>query len=269
MQRKTLSERLTNKHQLIVRSDENFADKWSLSFSYAQVLVIGVLVLILLYVLFTSVNSFIGYLMGSGDELEKNKQVIVMAAKVDSLEYEIQLKDQYIMGFKNILEGGVSKVPDSVRKSMPKVSMEETSEVDVEFRKKFEKDMAYVNYIARDGFTGLYFSPPLQGKITKKFDPKNKVKGVEISSAKRNIVKSIEEGTVLFVDSSRLSGYDMGIQHKSGLITIYRGINSLIKKTPEQVNAGEPITTAENDKLFFEMWYSGKPLNPEDYVSFK
>lgn len=268
MQRKTLTERLTDKHQLIIRSEENFADKWIITFNYAKLMVVTLLLLLITYVVFTSVNSFIAYLAGTNNELEQDKKVIALAAKIDSLQYEAEQKDRYILSFKNILNGGVSKVSDVPVKSGMKNSGKEEDNADVEFRKKFEKSGVNTNYIAQEGFTKLYFTSPFKGEVVEHYNPTEGKYNVEIQSVKKGPVKAIEDGVLLQLERADGLRFYMVVQHVSGLVTTYNNVVIPLKKPGDHISKGEIICGPENDKVSFAMWYNSKPLDPEKYVAF-
>ena len=70
-------------------------------------------------------------------------------------------------------------------------------------------------------------------------------------------------------------GYVIQIQHESNLISAYKHNSELLKKTGSIVKAGEPIAIIGNSgelttgpHLHFELWHSGKALDPEEYINF-
>ena len=67
----------------------------------------------------------------------------------------------------------------------------------------------------------------------------------------------------------------IGIQHSSNLTSFYKHCSALLKKTGESVKAGEVIGVVGNSgelttgpHLHFELWFSGRPVNPQDYIVF-
>ena len=102
--KKTLSSWLTNKYLLIIRNEENFAEKSTFSFNYARLLLIiaglGLVLLALAIYLVTVVLH--QWVDPRSVEREANKQVIELSMQLDSLEKDIQAKDVYIKNIQSI-----------------------------------------------------------------------------------------------------------------------------------------------------------------------
>jgi hypothetical protein len=266
MQRKTLTERLTNKYQLIVRNEENFADRWTFSFNFARLLVILTVLVLLFYALVTGINFLGYYLLGSNGNSEEIQQLVTMAAKVDSLEYEMGIKDQYINSFKNMLNGGGAGTQGSNVQKAEKNTEEKTSKEEEEFRSKFEKEIADPSYRSKEGFTILYFFTPVPGKTTDLVQEGNVI-GLFIEADKYKTIKSLDAGIVVLNTKNADSTYKLIIQHKSGLLTIYDRLKSPLVKTGTIVEKGTDIASAAEQKVTFSMIYNGKLLNPRQYIT--
>lgn len=105
--KKTLYSWLTNRFLLIIRNEENFAEKKTFSFTYAKLIVFAIsLLLIFIALSFYVVSTFLSHWYNpKAIEVEANRKIISLSAKVDSLSIEVERKDQYIQAFKRILEG--------------------------------------------------------------------------------------------------------------------------------------------------------------------
>jgi hypothetical protein len=266
MQRKTLTERLTNKYQLIVRNEENFADRWKISFNFAKLLVLLTVLVLLFYALVTSLNFLGGYLLGSNNDSEETQQLVMLAAKVDSMEYEMEAKDLYISSFKNMLEGGETKGKDTLAPKVEKNTEEKISPEEEEFRKKFEKETADPSYQSKEGFFVLYFFAPVVGKATDLVQG-NTVVGVQIVADKDKPVKSLEAGLVVLNLKNADSTYRLILQHKTGLLTNYDKLKAPLVKAGDWVEKGADIASAADQKVTFNMTYNGKLLNPRQYIA--
>jgi hypothetical protein len=103
--RKTLYSWLTQRYTFIIRSEENFAEKRSLSFNYAKLLVIvvsySVILLIFSYYLITTVLS--AWLDPRQKALETQKKIVSLSVKVDSLASEMDKRERYIQDLKKVL----------------------------------------------------------------------------------------------------------------------------------------------------------------------
>ncbi|HVD96690.1 MAG TPA: M23 family metallopeptidase [Cytophagaceae bacterium] len=265
MQRKTLTERLTNKYQLIVRNEENFADRWTLSFNFAKLLVILTILVLLFYALVTGINFLGAYLLGSSGS-EETRELAILAAKTDSMEYELGIKDLYIRSFKTMLDGGQPRTKDTLNPKPEKNTEEKVSAEEEEFRKKFEKETTDPSYRSKDGFEVLYFFTPVSGKLT---DVKQgaKITGLMIEADTKKPVRSLDDGIVLINSRNADSTSRLVLQYKTGLVTIYDRLKSPSVKQGDWVEKGGIIASAGAQKVLFTMSYNGKLLNPRQYVS--
>ncbi|MFQ5448643.1 MAG: M23 family metallopeptidase, partial [Saprospiraceae bacterium] len=122
----------------------------------------------------------------------------------------------------------------------------------------------------------MYFSPPIGGVISAPFDKEKSHLGVDVIAPKNTPVKTVMDGWVIFSDWTLETGNTIAIQHTNNLVTFYKHNSALLKKTGNYVKAGEAIAIIGNTgeltdgpHLHFELWHSGKPVNPTDFVDFK
>ncbi len=265
MQRKTLTERLTNKYKLIVRNEENFADRWTFSFNFARLLVAIAFLLLLFYGLVTGINFLGYYILGIGNSGE-TQQLVMLAGKVDSLEYESEIKDQYIQSFKTMLDGGETRRNDTSSQKVVNIGDEKISKEEEEFRKKFEKETTYPYYNAKEGFTTLYFFAPVSGKTSDILQGKSVI-GLTINADKTKPVKTLEEAMVVLCSRNADSTYKLILQHQSGLITTYDQVKTPLVKTGTIAPKGSDIAFPAEQKVLFSMIYNGRFLNPRKYIA--
>jgi murein DD-endopeptidase MepM/ murein hydrolase activator NlpD len=119
------------------------------------------------------------------------------------------------------------------------------------------------------------FYVPLEGTIITDFDAFNKHFGIDITGKKNDVIKAIQNGTVISSEWTADGGYVITIQHENNMLSIYRHNSAVLKQTGDNVKAGEPIAFIGNSGegykgpiLHFELWYNGYPVNPRDYVAF-
>jgi septal ring factor EnvC (AmiA/AmiB activator) len=266
MQRKTLTERLTNKYQLIVRNEENFADRWTFSFNFARLLVMLTILVFLFYALVTGLNFVGAYLLGSDGGSEETQQLVTLAARVDSMEHEMEMKDLYLQSFKTMLDGGQPKLKDTLNALPEKHTIEKLSKEEEEFRKKFEKETSDPSYRSKDGFEVLYFSTPVSGRVTNLVQ-EGKIIGLMIEANAKTPIRSLDEGVVILNIENEDSTSRLILQHKTGLLTTYDRLKTPLLKTGTKVEKGTVIASAGVQKVVFTMSYNGKLLNPRQYVA--
>lgn len=284
--KKTLSNWLTTRYQLIIRNEENFAEKTSLGFTYSKVILFSVILFTALFVfsLFMSKTILAKWFDPKHEQMVLNQELLDLAQRVDSLAIELERKDQFIASFQRVLSGDTSnfKDPSQVLKGeeqpLTKPGDLGVTPQDSMFRKEYEKSDASLITLAGGRYQGLeetFFYSPLTGFISDRYDVKKNHLGVDIVAKANEPVKCIADGTVIFSSWTQDSGYVIMIQHRGNLISAYKHNAQLLKKVGTFVNGGEIISIVGNSgeltngpHLHFELWHNGNSLNPEEFVNF-
>lgn len=104
--RKTLYSWLTNKYTLIIRSEETFAEKRSLNFTYAKIIVFVTLYSFSLFTIsYYVITGVLSTWLDPREQIIETKQRIVnLSVKVDSLSSEVDKKEQYISDLKKLFK---------------------------------------------------------------------------------------------------------------------------------------------------------------------
>lgn len=105
--KKTLTNWLTNRYLIIIRDEENFAEKKTYGFTYAKLIVMGIsIILISLVFSYYIITGFLStWLDPREKEADSNRKIIILSARVDSLAMEVSRKDNYIHTLKDIISG--------------------------------------------------------------------------------------------------------------------------------------------------------------------
>ncbi len=286
--RKTLSSWLVNRYLLIIRNEENFAEKTTFSFTYAKVILLTVAIFVLLMALslFLVKTLLAQWFDPRHAQMEANRKLYELAVKVDSLSQEVSEKDRFILNFQRVLSGdttdayndyeSVSEDPQtSVNLS---VDVNKLSPVDSQFRQDFEQtELSLINFTSAsyNELQEIYFFSPISGYVSAPYKVKEGHFGIDIVAKKNEPVKSIADGTVIMASWTQDSGYVIAIQHRGNLISVYKHNAELLKKVGNFVNAGEIISIIGNTgeltdgpHLHFELWFNGNAMNPEEFVTF-
>jgi murein DD-endopeptidase MepM/ murein hydrolase activator NlpD len=123
----------------------------------------------------------------------------------------------------------------------------------------------------------LNLVPPIDGYVTKDFEPKDKPHfGIDLGAEENSLVRSVADGVIVFSEYSNTTGYVVGIWHSNyNLLSFYKHNSRLFKTVGSYVFAGEAIAVIGNTginssgtHLHFELWYNSSPVNPADYINF-
>ncbi|MDP4226648.1 MAG: M23 family metallopeptidase [Bacteroidota bacterium] len=284
--KKKVIHKLRRKYRLIMYNDANFEEVWHLRLSGMNVLsvmgtfVLIVMLVVVLLVCYTPIREIIpGY-----PSTQMRQNIVLSALRVDSLENELKIKDQYISNLNAIVRGEEPKNPVSPGdKSISTKKIKFTkSRQDSLLRKRVEEEdrlsFFAVNSnkkVNNEGISNLIFFAPLRGIITSSFNPGEGHLGTDIVTKSNNAVMATLDGTVIMANWTIETGYVIEIQHNNNLVSIYKHNATLLKRMGDHVKAGEAIAIVGNSgelttgpHLHFELWYNGKPVNPEQYIVF-
>jgi murein hydrolase activator len=114
---------------------------------------------------------------------------------------------------------------------------------------------------------------PVRGEIANRFgapreDSGISWKGLFIRSSEGTEVKSVAGGRVVFADWLRGFGNLLIVDHGDGYMSLYGNNQALLKKTGEEVSAGDTLATVGNSGgnpesgLYFELRRQSKPFDP-------
>jgi murein DD-endopeptidase MepM/ murein hydrolase activator NlpD len=283
---KRFKRKLHNKYRFVVMNDSTFEKKFSFRLTpYNLFVAVGTIAIILIIsttfiIAYTPLRE---YIPGYGD-VNLQKDVFKIVSKADSLEKEIAKRDLYLMNISYIIQGkdfplDTKKPADTTLSDFNDMNADISKE-DSLFREEIESVDKY-NLIGNKessgvgSLTSFFFFAPIKGIITNNFNVYGRHYGIDIVAGKNEAVKAALEGTVIFSDWTVKTGYVIGIQHQSNILTVYKHNSVLLKKEGDYVRAGEPIAIVGESgelttgpHLHFELWYNGKPVNPKEYISF-
>lgn len=218
-------------------------------------------------------------------ELKANKEVMELASRVDSLQMEVQKKDDFINNIRTIISGKDDQYMDV--ESSGSIASSEITEIvesqvmnpiDSQFREEFEKgglEFQLTDNRLSEELQDFFLFKPVDGIVSERFDPQIDHLAIDIVAKQDEPVKCVADGTVVFSSWTQDSGYVIAVQHRGNLISMYKHNSDLLKNVGNFVTAGEVISIIGNTgeltsgpHLHFELWYNGNPINPEELIRF-
>ncbi|MFT6320658.1 MAG: murein DD-endopeptidase MepM/ murein hydrolase activator NlpD [Granulosicoccus sp.] len=282
-------EKLQNTYRLVVMNDESFEEvgsyKLSLLNLYVAISAAIVLVVILVSTLifFTPIKRFVpGYGdASSGDLLEINKTIA-------NLEKQLKEQKNYTDSFRRMITGDDETESDVKEEKILEIDSLQSvaiikedeilrQEVEEDVQSQQRQKLGSINISSNEmPLEQLYFIPPITGVVSEQFMPDKKHYGTDILAPKNTPVKATLDGFVISSDWTLETGNTISIQHSNNLISFYKHNSALLKEIGNPVKAGEAVaiigntgTLSNGPHLHFELWHKGKPINPEDFITFE
>jgi len=277
----TFWKKIRFKYKLSILNENTLEDIFSFRASKLSAFLVIIIFAFLLIALTAVViiNTPIrNYLPGYLDS-EIRRDMVDNALRVDSLEYALDIQNRYLDNISSIFRG------DTV---VPPVLLSDTLNVSEKSFERSKREAEYIsNYEEQEKYNlsslpaantipeNIIFFRPVRGIISSKFDPREQHFGIDIAAASKESILATLNGTVVFTGFDANAGYIIQLQHKNGLVSIYKHNALLLKKEGEEVVAGEAIALAGNTgklstgtHLHFEIWFNGFPINPETVIVF-
>jgi len=279
---KTFWKRMRFKYKLSFYNESTLEEVWSFRLSRLSVFIyicMFAFILIALTSVIIIMTPIRNYLPGYLD-VEVRKEILLNSLRADSLEEKIQSQARYLENLTGILTGNINpeelQSPDSVSFVIADYNIPR-GENESAFVNRFEEEEKY-NLTALNPNTpqtDLFFYKPINGVISSPFNPEKQHFGVDLTSAPKNNVLSVLDGTVVYAGFDPRFGNVIVVQHSDDFLTFYKHNDILLKAAGDHVVAGEAIAIAGNTgelstgpHLHFELWHKGMPVNPEEYIAF-
>ncbi len=273
-----------NKYRLTIFNDTTFEEVFWVRLSRINTIsILGVtaiffFALVFVLIAYTPLKEFIpGYPDG-----KTHSNIVKNVYRLDSLEYNARLNQQYIDNIKAILEGKTPKnYMTQLDSNAHKISKDSIS-LDIQkndslFRLRIENKNEFdilTSTVAQID-DALVFYPPIKGIVTNSYNPKNKHFGVDVAGESGKNVFACNQGTVILSTWSLETGYVVVIQHPGDIISVYKHLKDVTVKQGERVTMGKQLgkigdvgTLSTGSHLHFELWRNGRSICPDDFIKF-
>ena len=279
-----LFRKLTHKYRMVLLNEDTFEELGNMRLTrlnlIALVGIVSIFLVSITYILiaFTNIRELIpGY-----PDAVMRQHIRTNAMKLDSLEYEQSVRDQYFDNLNRIISGEIpemymndtSGMADSHEINFLRSTNDSLLRQQVEAEEQFR--LSVLNDVeVNQKLYDMHFFTPVNGIITGAFSPADGHFGVDLVAEPNEVVKAALDGTVTMSTWTLETGYVIQIQHDFELISMYKHNASLFKTVGEKVVAGDAIAIVGNSgelttgpHLHFELWHDRVPLDPVDYIVF-
>jgi len=285
--RKKVFKKLRNKYRLIIYNDKSFEEVLTFRLTKLNVfMLVGFLIVFFMFFVYFTIalTPLKAYVIPDFPKAEEREGIIMNALKVDSLENQLKLYDNYLKNMKRVVRGEDLPSYNQYGKdsAIPFQNVDfKHSKDDSILRKQVEAEEEFsLNLYEQDNNTdalaGLLFFPPVHGLISNHQDQLEGHYGTDIVTTKDNVIYAVLDGTVIFSQWTLETGYVIHIQHDRDLVSVYKHCAKMFKSVGSKVTTGEAIGIVGNTgeyttgpHLHFELWHKGVALNPESYIIFE
>jgi len=256
-------QRLKEEYRLVVFTSDTFQEVRSFDLSlrsiYGLISMACLILLIGFYVLF-ALTPLKHMIPGYG-QIEANADFIKLIEKIDGIDDELNAQETYLSAMRTMLTiPDISNMPDyNQAKATTNSAIAQSSAKPTAHKSQAIKNDIPINHNIYDTWLTAEVILPVQGIVSSKSSP----------------INSIMDGYVFSSGWDLETGYTIGVQHEGNILSFYKHNSILLKEKGTFVQAGEAIaiigntgTLSSGPHLHFELWHSGKPLNPEDFLNF-
>ena len=243
---KSFWSRVRFKYKLTFINEDTLEEVWT--FRLSQLSAFAVL-LVFAFAL-VSVTAFIiiktpirNYLPGYLD-VEVRKEIVQNALRADSLERMLEIQHVYLENVARIIGGEVPL--DSIRR------IDSLARVDADFEiPRGEAEQAFVAQYEEEekySLTALnpnpvfteqaFFYKPVDGVVSSHYQTDIRHFGVDIAASPSESVLATLDGTVVYAGYDPQHGNVIQLQHRNGLVSIYKHNEALLKEPGDHVVAG-------------------------------
>ena len=272
------------KYSFILRNEENFHEKIAFRAGIGQLRLL-IASIVLCIVLLTALGTY--YIDNYVDEhfssqAQLNRKIFQLTSFTDSLSNQLSHNKQYIQSIQALfsVDTGYLQQPVSLldpqdqaltqsffsnQKARSTASLiAHTSTPDIFTQSTSAKDLM-----------SIYLFPPVRGYLSDRFSFREGHFGVDVVAPEGEAIYAVKEGTVVFASWTEDGGYIIALMHPNHLFSVYKHNAVLLKNVGDKVYTGQPIAIIGNTgtlsfgtHLHFELWYAGRVLNPELFISF-
>jgi murein DD-endopeptidase MepM/ murein hydrolase activator NlpD len=239
------------------------------TFSTLMVLFLLLIILLSALIVLTPIRNI---LPGYSESIRQ--QLISENARVDSLQNSLTLQRQYLDVIKQLTAGDIQS--DSIIRLD---SLQMVENVKLPDMQNEETDAFLLQYEQQERDRLLLFDGPAQRTMQQMYAPARgvvmrsarfdlKQYGIAIRVARNENVLAVLRGTIVLLQPNLNNTYTIVIQHDR-YVSVYRNVGTALKTQGVAVEEGESIgLMAGDNELEFELWESGKPVDPEKVIVF-
>ncbi len=276
--------KLMQKYRLVILNEESFEEVGFIRLSRLNIMAIsgGMILLIIALVYSAIAYTPIRELIPGYPDAMMSHHIRQNAMKLDSIQRELALRDQYFMNINRIVSGqrpedfmnDTSTTREGDEIFFYRSANDSILRQKVEAEEQFRLSVSEQNSGAKE-LHDIHFFTPVRGIITNPFNPLENHFGIDLVAGPNEVVKATLGGTVTMATWTLETGHVIQIQHENNIMSVYKHNAELFKTVGMKVNPGDAIAIIGNSgelttgpHLHFELWHNGLALDPSNYIVF-
>jgi len=281
--KKPLGKRLRSVYRLSLLRENTFEEKFFVRLTPLNLIVSTTVAFLItsLGVFFLIAATPLRELMPGHESDGWKKDASTARKQSDSLSRVYKEREVFLKDLKLVLSGQTvldtlkrAEVPTDVRPELIYSPSSTDSALRALISNKEKLSFVFGPKSSASSGSTLMFKP-VEGVVTNHFNVKAGHFGIDIAAPENEVVKSVMDGTVLFVAWTVEDGHVIQVQHANNTVSIYKHNSVLLKQPGENVKAGDPLAIIGNSgknttgpHLHFELWRDRMAINPVQYLSY-
>lgn len=221
----------------------------------------------------------LGSLLYSKEDVEMRNQVRSITESVIALQDSLTIRDNQLSEMKNIIRYSLDTTLNIDQRFNSLLDLQQNENVssiewtitDETDDKLNTKGMVFSNVIkSAPDFPSSY---PVDGTLTRGYEPEQSHYGIDIATAKDALISSVADGTIINASWTISDGYVISIQHADGIMSLYKHCATLTKKSGDAVLKGDIIgstgdvgISSSGPHVHIEIWKDGFSQNPSMFL---
>lgn len=190
------------------------------------------------------------------------------AVRLDSLEVAAARNAAYLDNIVAIMQGDFNTACDTAvsRQTVPD-SLLLASEGERRFVEQYREEERFnLSVLSPIAAEGMIFTSPVPSGVSLSA---RTASGVNVAAGREVPVAAIYRGTVVAVNTDADGLSTIVIQHPNDFLSVLGGLGDVFVAPGAHVAAGERLAhSSPHNPIVFEMWHSGTPLDPREYIAF-
>lgn len=269
------------KLKFVVMNKYTYEEKFSFNLSLIKVFIFTINTIFLLIAITISIitmTSLREYIPGYGSA-KQGQKILVLQSKLDSLQQTINAYDVYRENIKNLFitedfskDTLVFQTVELTKNKKDKFAFTKEDSLLMKLKIQNKKTITNQSILIpkHEKHTHTLLYTPFSGKSIAAFNPLDGEYGMRFLCNNNVGLFAIASGNIVLCNKTVKAENIIMVQHPNDMLSVYKFKGEVLEEQKNIVKQGQMIGKTNNlsNEIYFELWINGKPVNPENYISF-